>query len=457
MSSLGKTLAMVVALTASARAQEVDASGGIAGTVYDSIAGRPLAGALVQMVAAANPSGTLRSTTSDTSGAFAITGLPPGRYLVEVAHEALDSLALGAPRTLVDIQAGAIARVQFAVPSMSTIYLAVCGARGAADSSGMLLGQIRDARTGRPVREGTVETQWQELVIGPGALSVIPRRQRVRLGAEGWFVLCGVPGGDEIGAMAWSAADSSGMVAITVPIDGLLRRDFFVGGRATVRGSVRTTNGSPIASARVTVAGRDGGVESDSGGAFVLTGIPAGSQTLDIRALGYMPDRRRMDLPHGTDTLVAVALVSVRQVLDTIRVVGERVYDRDVSGFLRRRRAGLGYFLDDKAIAKMNAPDAYQLLSRAPGVWISYQGVRRWLLLRDRGGGYCAPQIVLDGMRMPRDMAQELDVLVRPTYLAGVEIYRGPHAPAEFADMQGCGSVVMWTKPPPPKVPKPDR
>src|SRR5688572_14095023 len=453
--AIGKAIVMVLGVVSVTAAQSPDSTGGVAGVIYDSIAGRPLAGALIQLVPAANVAAPLISTTSDARGSFTIASLAAGRYLMEIAHQAFDTLALGAPRITVNVRAGSVERLRLAIPSMSTIHAAVCGTRSATDSSGMLIGQVRDARTGLPRREGAVEVQWQELVISSVRLSMVPRQLRAQLTADrDWFVICGLPGASEIGAFASSGADTSGVVAVMVPMHGLVRQDFYVGGSATVRGAVRTTGGAPIADARVGVAGRSGGIDADSSGSFILSGIPAGTQTLDVRALGYVPDRRRMQLRHGSDTVITVTLTSLPQLMDTIQVIGERLYDRDRSGFLRRQRAGFGHFMDEKAIALAHAIDAYQLMNRVPGVWIGQQGFRRMLLLRDRRGGHCVPQLFVDGMRVPKDMSAELESLVHPRYLRGVETYRGLQAPSEYTDFQGCGSVLLWTRPPPPKRPK---
>ena len=441
------------------RAQVVDSAefGSVAGTVYDSVTARLIAGALVQILPATDLTAQVRSATSNARGVFVIDSLAAGRYLMAFAHAALDTLALASQRVVVEVRAGSRTTVALTVPSVPTIRAAFCGAafRQSADSSGVLLGRIRNARTRLILLDGFVETRWQELILGRGSLTVEPRTARSVLFSEGWYVLCGIPGGTEIAAMAASVGDSSGLVEVLVPSGGILRRDFLVGGSASVRGLVIGENGIPIPSARVGIAGSESGVDTDSSGAFIAPAFPAGSQTLDVRALGYVPARRRLDLMHGADTMIVVKLTSVKQVLDTIRVVGQRVYDRDRSGFLRRQRAGHGFFMDERTIDRIKPIDAYQLLARAPGARVTTQGFRKLLLFRDRGGGSCIPTIVLDGMRLPSDFAGELESLVHARHLAAIEVYRGIQAPAEFADLRGCGTVVLWTKPPASK-PRPD-
>src|SRR4029077_7505690 len=46
-------------------------------------------------------------------------------------------------------------------------------------------------------------------------------------------------------------------------------------------------------------------------------------------------------------------------------------------------------------------------------------------------------------------LVDDLDMLVRPEELEGMEVYPRNSSPAEFADFSGCGSIVVWTRVPP--------
>jgi hypothetical protein len=429
--------------------QQAAGTGTVAGAVFDSVARVPIAAAVVQLVPASNINARIVTDTTDAKGNFRIAGLPPGRYLVDFQHPALDSLALAPPTRTVSIGAGQLVTVDLATPAPLTILTSLCGARPPDDSSSAILGQIRDARTGIPLDQGVVETRWHDLVIGAGGVRVVPRNEQARLGPEGWYLHCNVPGGTEVGAVAWSGSDSTGLLGVVAPARGIARHDFAVGGTANIRGRVTGPNAQPVPSVRVGLAGREQLVESDSSGAFSFLNIPAGSHTLEVRALGFAPEQRRVDLKHGADTTLTLRMTSVKRVLDTIRVVGERVYDRDGSGFLRRKQSGLGYYMDEQSIARDGASDLYSLMRRAPAIHIEQQGFRRYLMLRDREGGYCVPAVFLDGQRLMGDQVSDLDLIVRPRELRGVEIYRGFNSPPEFSNaLNECGTVVMWTRPP---------
>jgi hypothetical protein len=46
-------------------------------------------------------------------------------------------------------------------------------------------------------------------------------------------------------------------------------------------------------------------------------------------------------------------------------------------------------------------------------------------------------------------MLRDLDMLVSPDQLLGMEVYQANHAPPQFqsSPMTGCGSIVIWTRP----------
>jgi len=437
---------MAVALSASAAAQGAQAPAGeIAGTVYDSTARTPLRGANVQLVLADNPAGALRTVISDAEGRFRFTDVAAGRYLLGFTHDRLDAFALETPMRIVEVRSLERTSADLGVPAPLTILASMCGPRADADSTGAMIGQIRDARTRLPRDMGMVQAQWTELIIASSGFSIVQHRDSAALRGSGWFVLCNVPGNTELAASAASPPDSTGLVEVAIPARGVLRRDFLMGGTATVRGIVSAEKRGPLADVGVAIAGRERGTFTDSSGAFLFREVTAGSQTLQIRMVGYGAEMRRLELAHGADTTFTIVLTPIKRILDTIRVVGQRVYDRDRSGFQRRRRGGTGYFLDEQQIASRHAFDLFGLLQGTPGIQIRYDGLRRTVTMRGNATGLCRPTVFLDGMRLSNMAGDDLDLFVRPSELAAIEVYRPINVPAEFNTFNSCGAVVMWT------------
>jgi hypothetical protein len=437
-------LAALLPWTLHAQADTVR-TGSIVGTVYDSVARAPLAGAVVEIVRASNPSAGMRSVVTDNRGRYEIAGIDSGRYIAGFRHDALDSLELDLSPRSVDVIPGRHARLDFAVPAPSTIVTAVCGPRWVADSTGLLFGLLRDARTRSPLDTGTVQVRWQELVFSQGGIHYDDKLVTRTVDRNGWYALCEVPGGVDVVIRAWEGADSTGPALATVAVGGIARRDFFLRGTATIRGFVLSERKRPVPNARVGIAGRERSVITDSAGNFFLGDIHAGSQTLEFRALGFAPEYRFLHLPDRGDTTLAVTVTSTRKVLDTIRVVGRRILDRDLEDFRRRRRMGSGSYLDEEEIRRRRPSDVFQLLWGLPGVRISQHGLGRTVLMSGMAG-LCAPDFFLNGWRMSSDLLGELDLLARLDEVIAIEVYRGGQAPAEFATLSMCGSIVIWTR-----------
>ncbi|MEX2152100.1 MAG: carboxypeptidase-like regulatory domain-containing protein [Gemmatimonadaceae bacterium] len=441
-------LGAFVLVPALLRAQARDASRGeVAGTVYDSVARSAIVGAIVQMVSAADPSRPVYSATTDARGRYLITGVEPGRYVAGFFHAALDSLALNSPLRAFNVVAGKRASVDLAVPAPATIATAFCGHSGRADSTGVLIGVLADARTRRPLDSGEVQARWHEFVLDSTGFNQFDRVATDTVQAGGWFVLCGVPALSEVAVRGWKEADSTGLVLVTVPFAGVTRRDLFMRGTSTVRGTVLSERRRPIPNARVGPVGRERVAVTDSSGAFFLGDIPAGTQTLEVRALGYAPDYRPVYLRADGDTILAVTLTSTKKVLDTIRVFAQRVFDRELQGFDRRRRAGGGYFFDADDIRRRGAYDLFSFLWQVPSLRVVHRGFERTIMMRS-GADLCTPQLVLNGMRMPGDLITDLDLLARPDEVVGLEVYRGTQAPPEFSSFNTCGAIVVWTRTP---------
>jgi hypothetical protein len=261
-------------------------------------------------------------------------------------------------------------------------------------------------------------------------------------------VLCGVPADVDVALSGWQGADTTGIVIATAPLGGLSRRDLQLRGSAVVRGTIRSERNQPIANGRIGILGRERSVSTDSAGAFHFGSVPAGSQTLEFRAIGFAPEQRVMQLRDQSDTTIAVTLTSMKTVLDTIQIVAQRWYDRDVSGFLRRKRSGNGHFFDEETIRRRRPITLYHLLFSVPSVRVMQVGFDRKVLI-GRGADRCQPDLFVNGMQM-NFLLDNLEMLARPEEVVGMEIYRGPsETPAEFSRFGSCGAIVVWTRPAP--------
>jgi hypothetical protein len=439
-------IAFLFPATAAAQA-DTSGRGEVVGTVYDSVARSPVRGATVQLVSVASPEQHAYSAITDAKGDFTISGVAAGRFVIGFQHEALDTLALNTPMRVVDVRAGERTRADVSVPAPAQIVAALCHSNPA-DSTGLIVGMLRDARGRDLLTSGSVLARWSDLIIDSSGLSRYERVTQAAVGIEGWFTLCNVPAMPDLALFGIHENDTTGATFVTVPANGIIRRDLFLHGTAIVRGTVRSERNVPISNARIGFIGRERTVATDSAGVFFMGDAAAGSQTLEVRALGYAPAQQPILLPAGADTTLNVSLTSVKRVLDTIQVVARRLFNRDSYGFERRKRLGGGYFFDEASVNAIRPFDLLQLLQRVPGLYVTRHGLDRQVLMRGGFHGNCNPTFYLNGMRMPKDVLPDLDLYASPQELAGMEVYRSTTAPAQFTDFSGCGSVVVWTRPP---------
>jgi outer membrane cobalamin receptor len=180
-------------------------------------------------------------------------------------------------------------------------------------------------------------------------------------------------------------------------------------------------------------------------GTFALAGLPAGTNSLDVRAIGFQPRSVGVDLASGRTATASVTLdASSTQTLGTVTVYGKRTRAaKNLDGFLSRSRNGFGRYTTAADIEKMSAINFTDVLRRTPGMQVS-PGRGYGNVVRGRGG--CTPSVVLDGMPI-QGGADDIDSFVRPSEVSGIEVYSGMGgAPVEYGNMNGCGMVLVWTK-----------
>lgn len=455
---LAATTAGAMAWNTHAFAQHAGAqSARVAGVVYDSISHAALAGALVQLVSTGTRGGDVRLTTStDSAGRYAFAPVGRGRFILGFFHPKLDSLGVEPPITTLDIREERDHALELAVPSVATVLRQACGEGAMRDSSGAVMGFVRNAATTGVVERSKVRARWSEIVIGgKGGAQVRVRESTALTSDDGWYALCHVPAGGLVLVNASHASDSGATLEVSIPEDGLLVRDVYVSPAAsaesprvsaTVRGTVRDPYGAPLAGARVRLWGELHEVRSNERGEFVLGGLPSGTRMLELRALGYAPRRELVDLVPVEDVVVDLPLEEFPTTIDTVRVFGARPDARDpLAGFARRRALAQGVFLDPDQVERRRPLNFTDLLRGIAGVDIvTIAGARAVVMRALDGMGDCEPELVVDGLRVPR-FDSNLDDLIPASIIQAIEVYpRRMQAPAEYQSLT-CGSVVVWT------------
>ena len=469
-----RLLARVAALgwlgAASARGQATSPAprlGALAGEVRDSLHARSLAAATVMVRRVSAGPEEFRSVFTDERGRFRVDSLAPGRYAVSFAAPLLDSLDLVMPDQVVELAPGERRALLLATPSATALRAAACPGLALATGRGAVFGEVTDAATDRPLAGATVVVGWNDLVLDRATLhaEVTPRTGAVTTDSSGLYRLCGVPTDSPLALQVQRGGGAGAAVDVVVSDSvGITRRNLSFAasaaladttttpaarpiarlpdsvGTATLRGQVRGVAG-PVAGVQLQLENTHRTVQSDSLGRYLLSDLPAGTQMLDARRIGYGRERTVVELRAGQATTQDLQLTRIVS-LDSIRIVAQRARYPE---FEQHRRRGWGRFLDETEILRRNPIETSDLLRMMPGVRVGYQdGQTTVFSARGRtsfGGGGCPLNVIVDGMDH-----MEID-LVHPSDVAGIEAYPSTIGmPVEYALRSPCGAIIIWTK-----------
>jgi hypothetical protein len=413
-----------------------------------------------------------KSVATDSTGRFAFDDVPIGTYLIGFFHSKLDSLAIVTTTFRADVRTAQPLDVRLGVPSARTIARALCGRTAVTDSTGLFMGYLRGADNSMPRANGTVVIRWSELIIEKGTIRRVVPSVEASSGPTGQIAVCGVPLGTPIVLTGASASDSSGSFELTVPRSGFLHRDIFIAsvtrravatsdssppvellrGTGRLRGRVVGANGMALAGARVSLWGTGLEATTGSDGVFQLAELPGGTHTLEVRAVGFAPIQRPVDIVQGAPDATEVALENLAIMLDTVRVSAERIYTSPrTADFERRLRSGMGHIIEAKEIAKRQAVSLTDVLRMVPGVLIMpSRYTNEDVMMRGGqavlGGGLCRPDIYIDGARAANDPTFPINSIVLVNEIRAVEVYARPaSAPSEYRSLSGCGVILLWT------------
>jgi Carboxypeptidase regulatory-like domain/TonB-dependent Receptor Plug Domain len=446
----------------------------VGGSIFDSTITRPLEGATVQLASRSDLlKGPSFTTMTDASGFFRFDSVPSGEYVITFFHQRLDALGLVGPVRPVTVPlGGGRVEIELGIPGARRLYAMHCGLRPVNDSSGMILGSVESAADGSPAADVSVTAQWFELSMGSKGLVQSRPAVRAKTSAQGRFALCRMPWDTRVTVWATAGKATTGSVDVDIPAFGIKTADLLVDladtvrgdtartrhGTARVAGVVRGPNGQPLAGARVGLQGTFSETTADEHGAYQLAALPAGTQTIEARAIGYVPIRSTINLYPNRAVTKDLAFDAAAQVLETVDVQAKQIYSRSEQEFLAAKK-GLGYFIDADQIEKRQPFRTSDLLRMAPGVSI-YQGsgLGDQTQIQIRGAsslsGPCPPMLVVDGMRL-EGAAGDIDQITRPEDIQGIAIYRGPsETPVEYQGFNSCGAIVVWTKRGGPRAPK---
>ena len=480
-------LAAALGLTPQLLAAQPSRPGGatavVSGTVYDSVARRVLPGVTVQYIAADSLASRGFSARTDSAGRYELSDVPAGRYLAGFFHTANDTLGIETGPRLVELSRGE-QRLDLATRSPGTVINSMCAGIERADSTGLLIGHVRDGDAELPIVGAIVAAEWTETTIEGANIDERTARLTAATQGPGWFAICGVPSDALISVRATTDADSSGVVMVNVPANDVRHLTFLIGGatsvpnptagaadrrdsagvsrpasvlrgRSRLTGTVRNDKGQPVHNAHVMLWGTEIEVVTNDRGVFTLDSLPGGTHTLEVRAVRHAPAHAIVHLSARRPAMANVTLAQAPAVLSSVTVRGELVYSQRLAGFDERRGEGwglLGHFMSPSEIERRPRTRLAALLQGMSGVFVDNRRSGATVRMRASGdpNGFCTPSLYVDGTR---DADADFN-RYQSDLIAGVEVYvREAWRPSEFIDGNACGAVVIWTRPAPRRNP----
>jgi hypothetical protein len=297
-----------------------------------------------------------------------------------------------------------------------------------------------------------------------------PRVREATVGEDGTYRLCGLPEKYE-GKLQAQRKDGGTTAEVPVTQDGglLTLRSMSVArlvvaantdtskgapakvpkGTARAFGRVLNKAGAPVEGARVSLLGGGSSTTTRASGDFSLDSLPAGTQALTVRHLGYAPQEVAVELSSRTPARVNVQLGAYVPELKAVEVVSQIDQGLDRVGFTGRKRgAAGGYFITPQMIENRKAAQFTDLLTTAPGIRIQGDMGHMYITSTRTAGRQGCVTVYVDGSQWQQLQPGDLDGFVRPEEAAAIEVYpAGAATPVEFQTSGGdCAAVVIWTK-----------
>jgi hypothetical protein len=465
--SLVTAVVLTLALAPPSRAQEVR-HGRLVGTVLDSVFVRRLAGVRVVAVGEGDRANVQGSATSDSLGFYRIDSLPAGRYTVGFESPLLDSLEITVSPREATVAPGGTATVDLALPPAAKLRAAVCPGVTLPPETGAIVGHVVSAENEGSLSGATIAMSWHDLSFDKATLRPVDRERTVTAVTDdwGWYRVCGVPTGGWL-SMQLQHAGRVGPVLRTLVNDTLglaVRHLSFsppsarpasdsasakaqeadappLSGAAKLTGVVLGPEGLPVTQAEVRVVGTLASARTDAQGSYALAGLPAGTQMLMTRRVGYAVSETYVDLRDGATTRSDVRLKRVVS-LDSMRVVAIR--ERYPQFSMNRRTAAFGIFLDPDRIRQQRVSFTSDIIEKLPGFGVVGIGIQS-KVVSGRGPvsftGGCPTAIAVNGMPVEGMSVNDIPV----ADVGAIEAYRmGDFGPPEID--HGCGAIVIWTK-----------
>jgi hypothetical protein len=343
-----------------ARAQDttsVRLAGGVQGVVFDSTLGEPLPDAAVYLW------GTSHRAVSDSTGRYAIEGVPPGEYSVVFYHTRLAELGVSTGSRRLRVAAGTTARMDLGTPSWFTLTVNQCLLEPHAPGTGVVAGWVGDGDSGMGIPNAKVTLSWG------AAGSAAHTSREIDTDGNGWYRLCDAPTGTPIAATARFLTLQGLRREVVAEGGGAVQASFLLWelrpGR--VSGTVHdAASGQGVEGAEIRLRGTRLRAITGKDGAFRFGEIPPGEYTLLLDHLAYGSHLDTLVVPSGRTIAVDLRLDTRAIGLSPLTIVVEAV------PLTQRSRGGLTITREQIERLGSRARDAAEVIQalNLPGVTV---------------------------------------------------------------------------------------
>ena len=226
----------------------------------------------------------------------------------------------------------------------------------------------------------------------------------------------------------------------------------------TLKGTVNTADKKPVPEARLSVVGTGIVTVSDTDGTFRIASLPSGSQSVEVKMMGYGALLLPVRIEQGQTATLEVILTAVAAPLETVEVTGDTMIVPGMRGFQERKVRGVGRFFTREDIERMQVRLFTDILRRVPGMQVqSVKGsygegysVQTGRTQSISGARTCPVLFYVNGSPFPLGGDIAINNFISPEEVAAVEVYTGTsQIPPQFNSSMynaRCGVVVIWTR-----------
>ncbi|HSM06304.1 MAG TPA: carboxypeptidase regulatory-like domain-containing protein [Longimicrobiales bacterium] len=456
------SLMLAVAAVVPLHAQAVE------GRVTAAEDGSPVAGARILLLDAQGTQ-VLATTATDAVGQYRVEAPAAGTYILMVeragyANQISSALEVGPGEptayhlsmTVQEVgRTGALAADSLDDETLLGLGVAeACRGVYTAGLHAILFGAVRNSADSEPLPFVEVEARWEERGMGTD-------RSVTRSDEAGAYVLCDVPAGRRVQVRALERETDLEGASRDVTLRAGTMRKLDVplplsdpNQPGNLLGRVVDADGRPLVGAEVRLVGAGRVAPTNERGVFVLEGVQAGTEILEVEMMGYATQREGVRVVGGRAQELTVRMatepVELAPILVTVR---PRTWFIDRRGLEDRIALGMGFILLREDIEERSAQVLGELMRDIPGVRVRAGGggLRRNYVVQMRGASNlendaCQPMVWVDGVKWGTDGSAFTEVMAFE--IEAVEVFRGPaEVPGEYAGSDSrCGVVVVWTR-----------